>query len=338
MLLMHHIFRKKTCLEGLNSMRKKILPIGAIIITLLFLISGVNALSITQNNDMPDNSTPSADPAHTVFCEFAVISDLENCPETAELLQNIYDSGEYDFKYITYVTDQHTEATNWFIDQYKIAGYPTCIFDGGYDVLYKSPISQDAYENKIYISSYRNVHDLDVVVNTRWAEDCCSQKLNMDITVTNNEDTKYTGILKVYIVERNSRWTYQIEEEIKPYQFAFLDLAMDENIVVPAGETVTFPAPQWVPFIGGVVDAGNLFAIAVISNKNPYSGYSDPPYNENEFSSHAVDEVAVKKIRKKVAKSEIDVIGKSFEIRFQFIQGLLQKLIQDYPLLSKLFF
>ena len=304
-------------------------------ITLLFLISGVNALSVTQNNNIPDNFTLNASPKHTVFCEFAVISDLENCPETAEILQNIYDSGEYDFKYITYVTDQHADATSWFIDQYKIAGYPTCIFDGGYDVLYKSPISQDAYENKIYISSYRNVHDLDVIVETRWAEDCCSQKLNMDITVTNNENTQYNGILKVYIVERNSRWTYQIGEETKPYQFAFLDLAMDENIFVPAGETVVFPAPQWVPFIGGVVDAGNLFAIAVVSDKSPYSGYSDPPLNEHKFSSHAVDEVAVKKIRKKTAIDKIVVFEKPLERRFQIIQGILQKLLQNFPFLNK---
>jgi len=319
-------------------MKKRFLIIAIIITALIIPIQGVNALNIIQNNDIKDSSTSNMESSHTVFCELAVTSDSENSPETAELLQNIYESGEYDFKYITYVADQHPDASDWINDRYNIAGYPTCVFDGGFEVLYKSPAAQSVYENKIYISSYRNVHDLDVEVVTHWFEDCCNQELNMEINVENNEDAAYNGILKVYIVEKNSRWTYQIGEEVKPYQFAFIDIAMDENIFVPAGETVTFVSPEWIPFVLGGVNASDLFVIAVLSNKNPYPGYSDPPYNENKFSSNAVDEVAVQKIRKKVSVSKIGFMEKPLEKRFQFMQVFLQKLLQNFLLINKNFF
>jgi hypothetical protein len=308
-------------------MNEKFWKIGFITIVIFSLFSQVSAISHTQNDSSTyQNPKTVTESSHKVFCELAVSTDLSNSAETAKILQEIYESGEYDFQYITYVSNEYSQASDWLSDEYNIRGFPTCFFDGGFEVLYNVSALKDYYENKIYISSYRNVHDLDVVLETRWFEDCCNQKLDMEINVKNNEVTPYNGILRVYIVERNSRWTYQLEDTNRSYKYAFLDFAMDEKINVPAGENVTFKAPTWVPSFFDSVDGGEIVAIAVLSNQYPYTGYSDPPYNEYFFSSHAVDEVAVKKVRKKIIKSDPIFIEKPLEKMLQILQRFLFKL------------
>ncbi|MBN2603224.1 MAG: hypothetical protein JXA91_03730 [Candidatus Thermoplasmatota archaeon] len=308
-------------------MNEKFWKIGFTIIVIFSLFSQVSAIHILQtDNSTYQNSTLENESSHKVFCELAVNTELTNSAETAKILQEIYESKEYDFQYITYVSDQYPQASDWLSDEYNVRGFPTCFFDGGFEVLYNVPALKDHYENKIYIASYRNVYDLDVFLNTRWFEDCCSQKLDIEINVKNNEETAYNGILKVYIVERNSRWTYQSGENNESYKYAFLDFAMDERIIVPAGENVTFAAPTWVPFIFDGVDGGEIVAIAVLSDQYPYKGYSDPPYNEYSFSSHAVDEVAVKKVRRKTIKSNPITIEKPLEKMLQILQRFLFRL------------
>ena len=308
-------------------MNEKFWKIGFITIVIFFLFSQVSAIPIVKTDTGPyQDSSLEVESSHKVFCELAVNTELSNSAETAKIIQEIYESKEYDFQYITYVSDQYPQASDWLSDQYNIRGFPTCFFDGGFEVLYNVSALKDYYENKIYIASYRNVHDLDVVIDTHWFEDCCSQKLDMEINVKNNEETAYNGILRVYIVERNSRWTYQLGDTNRSYKYAFLDFAMDEKINVPAGENVTFVAPTWIPFLLDVVDGGEIVAIAVLSDQYPYPGYSDPPFNEYSFNSNVVDEVAVKKVRKKTIKSNPIVIEKPLEKLLQILQRFLFKL------------
>jgi len=308
-------------------MNNKFLKILFITIVIFSLFSGASAIPMIQNDTSTyQNSSLETESSHTVFCEFAVNTNLTNSAETANILQNIYESGEYDFQYITYVSDQYTKASDWLGDKYNIRGFPTCFFDGGFEVLYDIPAIESNYENKIYIASYRNVHDLDVVLDTVWFEDCCSKKLDIEINVINNENKPYNGIIRIYIVERNSRWTYQLGETNGTYKYAFLDFALDERIYIPAGGNVSIAAPTWINFVVDDVDGGELVAIAVLSNQNPYPGHSDPPYNEYSFNSNAVDEVAVKKVRKKVIKSNSIITEKPMEKLLQIFQRFLFKL------------
>jgi len=319
-------------------MNNKFLKIIFITAVIFSLFSGVSAIPIIQNNTSTyQNSSLETESSHTVFCELAVDSNQANSKETANLLQDIYESGEYDFQYITYVSDQYIKSSDWLKDQYNIRGFPTCFFDGGFDVLYDIPALKSNYENKIFISSFRNVHDLDVVIDTDWFEDCCSKKLDIEINVINNENSPYDGILRIYIVERNSHWTYQIGETNKTYKYAFLDFAINERIFIPAGGNVSLVTPTWIPLTGSDVDGGEIVAIAVLSSLTNYPGYSDPPYNEYSFNSNAVDEVEVKKIRKKVIKPNLITNENPIEKLLQIFQRFLFKLNELFENIFEIF-
>ena len=75
-------------------------------------------------------------------------------------------SGNYNFGLIALVDDVNNAAAAR-IDQYNLAGFPTCFFDGGDEVYVGGSSNQSNYTNKMNICGARNVIPMNVEVATR---------------------------------------------------------------------------------------------------------------------------------------------------------------------------
>ena len=96
----------------------------------------------------------------------------------------------------------------------------------------------------------------------------------------------YKGLLKVYVVEPESRW---IMHDNNPYHYGFLDYAVNEEIELAYNEEYTVNTiwnPSTTPFPD--VQEDNLIVIAAVFNQNVQQKYAYPPFS-NPFNAHFVD-------------------------------------------------
>lgn len=103
------------------------------------------------------------------------------------------------------------------------------------------------------------------------------------------DDFPYKGLLKIYIVEPESRWNMNNGE---PYHYAFLDYATEESITLDYEEEQVIQT-VWNPQEAGFSDvkSDNLMVIATVFNLNNYKEYAYPPF-KNPFYAHYVDAAA----------------------------------------------
>ena len=99
----------------------------------------------------------------------------------------------------------------------------------------------------------------------------------------------YKGIVKVYIIEPESRW---MNYDNEPYHYGFLDYAVNEEIQLNYNEeysvnTVWNPATSDFPD----VDEDNLIVIAAVFDQNVVEKYAYPPFS-NPFNANLVDAAA----------------------------------------------
>jgi hypothetical protein len=83
---------------------------------------------ITGENTVTDNFT------HTVFVEEGTGTWCVYCPIASENLYTIFNSSDYPFYFVALIEDMAQKAEDRLEDDYNILGYPTCYFDGGYEV------------------------------------------------------------------------------------------------------------------------------------------------------------------------------------------------------------
>jgi hypothetical protein len=311
-------------------MDKKLI-IGLSLSVIFFLVTSSSALPIVLNNNLIKKNKLDFNSiaTHTVFCEFACSYNCYNCPETAEVLSQIYKSNEYDFEYITYVTNENSLALDAIIKHYNIAGYPTCFFDAGYEIAYNSTPDEYNFGKKIEAASNRPVHDITIDLNITWFADCCNKYVYTNITIFNNENTPYDGILKLYITEINSRWNYTINGNIKSYHNAFIDfISEDENIYINPESSITLKLPMWSALIPDGLEPNNMMIVAVVCNSNnPYKAFSDPPKNEHSFFVYKVDAVSKKKIKNSIEKPIQSKIIQPIDNKLLFLQKNLQNIL-----------
>jgi len=132
---------------------------------------------------------------------------------------------------------------------------------------------------------------------------CCNSFLMVGGTPSFKQDTPnqihmttaavdtypYKGILKVYVVEPESRW---IMHDNNPYHYGFLDYAVNEEIELNYNEEYsvnTIWNPSTTEFSD--VQEDNLIVIAAVFNQNVQQKYAYPPFN-NPFNAHLVDAAA----------------------------------------------
>src|SRR6056297_304083 len=116
--------------------------------------------------------------------------------------------------------------------------------------------------------------------------------MNLIIKVTNTGNQKYTGKIRSYVVEKESRWN---DNDKNPYHFAFLDFSLNKQIRIKKGETITLKT-QWNtpdtlcedPITNGNPD--NLMIFTTVSQWIPYfrSGFIQLPYVQFYFA-HYID-------------------------------------------------
>jgi hypothetical protein len=195
--------------------------------------------------------------SHNILGEFGTQSGCEPCGIAHTALKNIYSNDWHPFYYITLVCGKNTHAFKRAIDELGLYSYPTIFWDSDYTKNIGATNIENAmerYNSSIIECGNRNVKDIDISLDVEWLgavnpdpnEDEIgviveknlswdNTAMDIDVTVDNNEASQYNGHLHVYVTEINS--TYWKDYFDKPYTFAFLDYAWNENISISSGNT-----------------------------------------------------------------------------------------------------
>ena len=253
-------------------------------------IAGVTGINISLKRNTKELNTNIQEFTHTIFCEQGSATWCPYCPMASDALYKIYSSSQYPFYYVSLVYDKNEKARDRLLNDYNLKGFPTCFFDGGYEVIYGGYHGTEPYENKILLAGDREVANVEVSIEADWISSCCNNVVSCEVTILNNEENAYNGFLKIYLTEINSRW---YDYDGNPYHFGFLDFIADTNINIPPKEKINL-FYEWNPAESEYndVDPSNLMVIAVLFNSQEHQGYSDPPDNTKEFTAYYVDDDA----------------------------------------------
>ena len=138
---------------------------------------------------------------HNVFIEEGTGTWCYNCPEVANSLHELYESGEYNFYYVSLIEDKNSEAKSRLENDYNIYGYPTVYIDGGYDIVFGAK-EKSVFEESISKAQKREIPELFLNVTAQVSEN--NKNVNISIEIINYENKSYTGSFKLYLTERNS--------------------------------------------------------------------------------------------------------------------------------------
>ena len=231
---------------------------------------------------------------HTVFAEECTATWCPNCPNAAEALYNIYESGDYPFYYVALVDDMNPIAKarnkDYVINIYKIYALPTVYFDGGdTNIVGSKPTVQETeaeYRNLIQQEGQRTPWQPITMSSTVTWEG--NAKITVTVNVTNEGSKTYFGRLRSYVTEVESRW---LDENGNPYHFGFLDFAINKLVLIPPHKTKTYTTTwdgtknhkgQTFPDI----TADNIMVITTLSHWIPHyrTGYQGGIYKQRYFA------------------------------------------------------
>jgi hypothetical protein len=116
----------------------------------------------------PGHNETAAGFTHSVFVEEATATWCQYCPATRKALEGIYGSHDYPFHYASMVCDVNGKALDRMSNDYNFAGYPSCFFDGGYQVFVGGSSNENDYRPLIQLSGARDVPPLDVLTVVNW--------------------------------------------------------------------------------------------------------------------------------------------------------------------------
>ena len=219
---------------------RKILPICVIGVLLL---SGFGAVALNsdvkeldfQTIDFENAGGGSRDYTHTVLAEQATATWCPHCPAVSGYMETLYESGDYDFYYVSMVCDSDPVlcpfARQRMLGELGVTGYPTVVFDGGYTRVIGNVGSTGPYITALNSCGSRAVADVDLGMTVSWLGNA---EMEIEIDITNHESSTYAGHLHTYVTEINSRWSVLGHQ----YHFAMIgDPAFDKNVNVPGGDT-----------------------------------------------------------------------------------------------------
>ena len=193
----------------------------------------------------------------TVFCEMATLTGCHACPSASENLYEIYSSHEYPFYFVSLVADKDDEAEER-IANYNVNIYPTTFFDGGYEIKYGKK-NKEEYIKAIEKCMEREKPDIEIRLSSKIVEN----EIRVNVRVKNNENGKYEGYIKVYVVEPKSRWKYYNKKEI---HFGFLGFAMNKAISINGKDEIEENA-VWSKY---EIKSDNIIIFAAIFNKENF--------------------------------------------------------------------
>ena len=182
----------------------KIIGLYLTLIIVLSFTSSVIAAEEGQDSSITGTQGTRQSFTHTVLAEDLTGTWCQYCPAASGALKSIYDSGDYPFFFVSLIEDVNDDAHSRCTDDYNVAGYPTVIFDGGYDeVIGGGENVESNYRDAIENCGDRSVPDLDLTIT---AEPLGDAELEIAVVITNNDASSYSGDLRVFITEIESRY------------------------------------------------------------------------------------------------------------------------------------
>jgi hypothetical protein len=100
-------------------------------------------VTVVDNSDDENDDQSSI---HYVFVEEGTETDCKNCPIVANILHELYESGKYNFYYVSLVNDRSPKAKTRLSDDYDVYGFPTVFIDGGYKVIVGGTNAKSEYQ------------------------------------------------------------------------------------------------------------------------------------------------------------------------------------------------
>jgi hypothetical protein len=250
-------------------------------------IDGSQYYIITVSNGTEgdnDDGSDNGDDTNQTYTRFAFLElpkpkiSCSECPKIAAMVDELYDSGDYPFYYVTLPEENGNAAAR--SKEYNVWGYPTIYFDGGYDLIVGSNTQKSVIGEKILSSVASDRSNLSVMVTAERKDN--SSKITLTILIDNHESQLYTGQLRVYLTEIVST----SGQGNSPTRFSFIEFLIDEEIQVQANENTSLTQITDI----SEFDDENLMIFAVVFNAETHIGYSQPP-DKNQFTAHYVDAV-----------------------------------------------
>lgn len=246
---------------------KKYLILSIMTIVIILPLAGASTIIETNKDEInsPIN-TSYEDFTHTVLAEYVTTTTCGYCPTASSQLNSIYNSGDYDFYFVTLVADANYKKR---VSELDVTGVPDVYFDGVYKNVLGAQSDEQPYRNAIIQSGEREVPDIDIDLSVAMQG---SSILKIEVTVQNNEAEEYNGHLRVYIVEPESRWN---DVTSNSYHFGVLDIPISKNLALPKsqikslGDTYTFSKTWFGSLYGfGDITQDNIMVIATIFEKD----------------------------------------------------------------------
>lgn len=232
-------------------MKKIILFIMLAMLLASSFVESTTATISIESISHKNQSTLTSTFTHNVFIEEATTTWCPNCPNTAQALYTLYNSTEYPFFFVAFVSDMNPIAQDRNWGHYRVRAIPTILIDGGFSQLVGSgstPLAtEQLYRPLIEEAGARTVHPLDLTTNVLGHGDA---KLDITVTVKNTGSKPYLGSVRSYITEIISRWNNQQKH---PYHFGFLDYAIRTVVFLGPDQSRTYTM-TW----DGAANHGNL--------------------------------------------------------------------------------
>ena len=216
-----------------------------------------------------------------VFAELTTTTACPYCKYAHQALMELHTNGEHPLYFVSLVTDRNTHAYERY-REYKLSAFPTAFFDGGYrantGVFWPISVENQMafYEPYIADCANRTPPDIDVDLVVEWLGDA---RMDISVSVQNNEASNYEGYIRVYITEIASTMGWH-DGDI-PYAFAFLDYAFDEGISIHAGNSwessTVWDGDNHSDGDGhdfGGITRDNIFVVATVYNAQWHQGES----------------------------------------------------------------
>lgn len=250
----------------------------------------------TTNPEEGATGTRQGTQTHTVFAEDFTAEWCQYCPSASENLLSIYNSHDYDFYFVCMILEDDNSTTisddaQARANEYNLQGIPTVEFDGGYYEVTGGQSDESAYREAIETCGDRQVPNVDLEVT---AENSGGAVIDISVGIINNDDSSYSGVLRVYVVEIVSRY---LDYDGNRYPYGFLDFAIESNVNVPAGqsktESTSWDGAEVTDGLGnnyGDIDPKNMVVFAVLFNGDTAKPWERIPESSKTLDLHWVDE------------------------------------------------
>ncbi len=232
------------------------------------------------NNETDDNNgNNSQNSSRFVFIELGTKIVCSECPKISAILNELYNSGDYPFYYVSLPQDNPKALTR--INDYNIWGYPTVYIDGGYATLIGSNVQKSDFEKNITSTANRITPRIFIRTSAHWNNR--TDIITVTVQVQNLEEKEYQGRLRIYITELiSTKW-----QAGTPMHFSFLDFLVNEDVQIPANNQLSMNKT----LSASDIDPENIMIFSVLFNSEKHTGYSQPP-DKNPFDTHYVDAVS----------------------------------------------